>query len=102
LAALGARLVRREPAPAPCQHLEQIPDLRPNSAGCELCLASGDKWIHLRVCLTCGQVGCCDSSKNKHATAHFRATGHPVVRSLEPGENWLWCYVDEVLHFPGS
>lgn len=65
--------------------------------GCEDCLKTGDTWVHLRLCLTCGHVGCCDSSKNKHATQHFHATQHPVIRSFQPGEKWLWCYVDEVM-----
>jgi len=80
-----------------CSHLASAnPQIRPRSRGCEQCLAMGDTWVHLRVCLQCGQVGCCDSSKNKHATKHFRATQHPMVRSLEPGEHWAWCYVDDV------
>ena len=61
------------------------------------CLKLGDRWAHLRLCMTCGHVGCCDSSKNKHATKHFHSTGHPIIKSLEPGEDWRWCYVDEVL-----
>jgi uncharacterized UBP type Zn finger protein len=65
-------------------------------AGCEGCLASGDGWLHLRICLECGRVGCCDDSPNRHATEHAEATGHPLIRSLEPGEDWVWCYVDEV------
>ena len=64
--------------------------------GCEECLKTGDSWVHLRLCLICGHVGCCDSSKNKHATKHFRAIKHPIVKSLEPGENWGWCFIDEV------
>ena len=69
----------------------------PNTpAGCEECLASGDSWVHLRLCLECGHVGCCDSSPNRHASKHFRQTGHPLVASLEPGEAWVWCYADEV------
>ena len=64
--------------------------------GCEDCLREGSRWVHLRMCLTCGHVGCCDSSKNKHATKHFHAVGHSIVRSLEPGEDWGWCYIDEV------
>jgi uncharacterized UBP type Zn finger protein len=78
-----------------CSHLDQIQRVRPNSRGCEECLRTGDGWVHLRICMTCGHVGCCDSSRNKHATAHFRSTEHPVIRSLEPGETWGWCYVDE-------
>ena len=81
---------------APCPHLEHPGTVRPASTVCDECVALGDSWVHLRACLGCGHVGCCDSSKNKHATRHFHATQHPVVRSLEPGERWLWCYVDEV------
>jgi hypothetical protein len=80
-----------------CTHLDQILEAKPSSAGCEECLRVGDHWIHLRLCLSCGHVGCCDSSKNRHATLHFWATSHPIVRSLQPGENWSWCYVDEVV-----
>jgi uncharacterized UBP type Zn finger protein len=80
-----------------CSHLDQIRDVKPSAAGCEECLKMKDRWVHLRMCLTCGHVGCCDSSKNKHATKHFRTTSHPVVRSIEPGERWRWCYVDELM-----
>ena len=79
-----------------CAHRDQIADVAPNSKGCEECLRLGDRWVNLRMCLKCGNVGCCDSSKNKHATAHFHATGHPVMRSIEPGESWKWCYVDRI------
>jgi hypothetical protein len=81
-----------------CTHLEQIErvELPKSIAGCEDCLATGGTWVHLRMCQTCGHVGCCDSSPNRHATAHASAAGHPVVRSAEPGETWSWCYVDEV------
>jgi hypothetical protein len=79
-----------------CPHVKEIRPVTPRSEGCEECLASGDRWVHLRLCLTCGHVGCCDSSKNKHATKHFHATGHPVIKSFEPGEDWGWCYVDQV------
>lgn len=65
--------------------------------GCEECLLIGSGWVHLRLCLSCGHVGCCDSSPNKHATKHFYKTKHPIVKSLEPGENWEWCYIDEIL-----
>jgi uncharacterized UBP type Zn finger protein len=82
---------------ARCSHLSSIRPVEPSAEGCEECLASGEEWVHLRLCLTCGHVGCCDQSKNKHATRHFRATGHPLISSLEPGEDWRWCYVDEVL-----
>jgi tellurite resistance protein TerC len=80
-----------------CTHRDQIADVVPNSDGCEECLQLGERWVHLRLCLKCGHVGCCDSSPNKHATAHWRHTGHPIVRSLEPGERWRWCYVDKTM-----
>jgi len=87
-----------------CGHLNQVQDITPSGNGCVECLATGDRWVHLRLCETCGHVGCCDSSPNKHATAHFRATGHPLVQSYEPGENWWWCFQDnvafEVSHAP--
>ena len=79
-----------------CKHFDNVKEIAPNSDGCEECLAMGDTWVHLRLCLTCGHVGCCDSSKNKHATKHFHSTKHPIVTSLEDGEYWGWCYVDEV------
>ncbi|MDB5034764.1 MAG: hypothetical protein JWQ98_2005 [Chlorobi bacterium] len=79
-----------------CTHLDQInEDLTPETHVCPECVALGDRWVHLRMCLVCGHTGCCDSSKNKHATKHFHSTGHPVIRSIEPGEEWGWCYVDE-------
>lgn len=82
----------------PCAHLERAHDVAPHPPeGCAECLQSGDTWVHLRKCLDCGHVGCCDSSKNKHATKHFRATQHPVIQSFEPGETWRWCYVDELM-----
>jgi len=80
-----------------CAHTDQIHDVQPSAAGCEECLKTGDTWVHLRECLSCGKVGCCDSSKNKHATQHFQKSGHPIIRSFEPGEDWEWCYVDEML-----
>jgi uncharacterized UBP type Zn finger protein len=79
-----------------CEHLERAGSPGPNTDGCEECLKSGDTWVHLRLCLGCGHVGCCDASKNRHATKHFHSSKHPVVRSMEPGETWAWCYVDEV------
>ena len=82
--------------PARCTHLNLVKTGRPNSDGCEECLTMGDTWVHLRLCRTCGHVGCCDSSKNKHATKHFHATRHPIITSLERGEDWSWCYVDEL------
>lgn len=78
-----------------CTHLDQIRDVEPSARGCEDCLQTGDRWVHLRLCLTCGHVGCCDSSPNRHATKHHHASGHAVIRSFEPGEDWMWCYVDE-------
>jgi monovalent cation:H+ antiporter-2, CPA2 family len=78
-----------------CSHIKQIRRVYPSAAGCEECLRNGDDWVHLRICLVCGHVGCCDSSKNKHATSHFHETEHSVMKSMERGENWAWCYVDE-------
>jgi uncharacterized UBP type Zn finger protein len=83
-----------------CAHFHEVVDRDGNTDGCEECLQTGDSWVHLRVCLNCGHVGCCDDSKNKHATRHFHATGHPVIRSDEPGETWGWCYVDKVFKDP--
>ena len=85
-------MLRRE-----CTHLDQIDDVEPSAEGCEECLRIGDTWVHLRKCLTCGHVGCCNSSKNKHAHKHADEAGHPIVQSFEPGEDWRWCYVDEML-----
>jgi uncharacterized UBP type Zn finger protein len=79
-----------------CTHLNTIRDVQPSAHGCEECLKIGDSWVHLRMCLHCGHVGCCNSSKNKHATKHFQTTKHPIMRSFEPGEDWAWCYVDEL------
>ena len=81
---------------AECTHVEQIRVTHTDKHVCEDCIKTGDSWVHLRLCLECGHVGCCDSSKNKHATRHFHATRHPLMRSIEPGEEWVWCYVDEV------
>src|SRR6266516_925211 len=80
-----------------CTHLDQIREVTPSADGCEDCLKIGDDWVHLRLCLTCGHVGCCDSSKNRHATRHFHKTAHPIIKSFQPGEEWGWCYVDEVM-----
>jgi len=81
-----------------CTHLDQIQitELPESVEGCEECLKTGDPWLHLRICLVCGKVGCCDDSPNKHATAHARESHHPLIRSLEPGEEWSWCYVDDL------
>jgi uncharacterized UBP type Zn finger protein len=80
-----------------CTHLDQIRPVTPSGPGCVECLELGMRWVHLRLCLTCGHVGCCDSSPGKHATAHFHATGHPIIESYEPGEDWRWCFIDEVM-----
>ena len=80
-----------------CTHLELIRNPQPKTKGCEECLKIGDTWVHLRLCEICGHVGCCDSSKNKHATKHYRASGHPIIKSFEPGEDWMYCYIDDVM-----
>ena len=80
-----------------CVDLKKAHNVKPNSQGCEECLKMGDDWVHLRLCLTCGHVGCCDSSKNKHATKHFHASNHPIIQSFQPGEDWGWCYIDQVM-----
>ncbi|HXC25851.1 MAG TPA: UBP-type zinc finger domain-containing protein [Gemmatimonadaceae bacterium] len=86
---------------AQCTHLNQIKDVSARTPeGCEECLKMGSSWVHLRLCLSCGHVGCCDSSPNKHATKHFHATKHPIMKSFEPGEDWGWCYIDEVMIQP--
>lgn len=82
--------------PGKCTHLNQIKAVKPSANGCEDCLKMGSSWVHLRLCLSCGYVGCCDSSPNKHATAHFNSTNHPVVRSFQKGEDWGWCYIDRM------
>ena len=100
--AIGASLLfpgKEKPVSKPakaCSHRDQINDVKPRSTGCEECLKQGEKWVQLRMCLKCGNVGCCDSSKGRHATAHFEASGHPIMRTLQPGESWKWCYVDKV------
>ena len=79
-----------------CSHLDQVVEVTASADGCEDCLRMGGSWVHLRLCMSCGHVGCCDSSPHKHATAHFHSSGHPIIRTFEPGEKWGWCYVDEV------
>lgn len=79
-----------------CKHLDQIREVTPSADGCEECLAMGDTWVHLRLCETCGHVGCCDDSKNKHGTKHFHQTNHPIIKSFELGEEWCWCYIDRI------
>ena len=79
-----------------CTHEDQIQDVEPRTPdGCEECLRTGGRWVNLRLCRTCGHVGCCDSSPGRHATGHFHQTEHPIVQSFQPGEEWGWCYVDE-------
>lgn len=78
-----------------CEHLADLHPVPATASGCEECLKTGGSWVHLRLCLSCGHVGCCDDSPNRHASHHFHATGHPVITSWERGERWLWCYVDQ-------
>ncbi len=86
-----------------CQHEAQIQPVTPASPDtCPSCVALGDKWMHLRICLVCGHVGCCDQSRNRHATRHYHRTGHPVMQSYEVGEAWRWCYIDERELPPGE
>jgi hypothetical protein len=83
---------------ATCTHTDSIADVAPSTTeGCEDCLRTGGRWVHLRLCMSCGHVGCCDSSPNRHATKHAAADDHPIVQSFEPGESWRWCYVDQVM-----
>ena len=83
--------------PRTCTHIKDLPeDVTPSGDGCVECLETGDEWVHLRLCLTCGHVGCCDASKNRHATRHFERIHHPVIQSFEPDERWIWCFEDEV------
>ena len=79
-----------------CTHMNQIRPVKPHTNGCEECLKMGDSWVHLRLCLECGHVGCCDSSKNRHARAHFQETQLPLIQSAERREDWKWCYIDEM------
>ena len=79
-----------------CTHLDQIRNVEPQMTGCAGCMALGQSWVQLRMCMSCGHAGCCDSSKGRHASAHFHQTRHPLVRSFRSGDDWAWCYVDEV------
>ena len=81
-----------------CAHLDhvQVTELPDSVEGCQECLVTGDPWLHLRICLECGEVACCDDSPNRHATKHAESSGHPIIRSLEPGEEWSWCFMDAV------
>jgi uncharacterized UBP type Zn finger protein len=91
------RLSDEQRASPRCSHAAMTGEVEPRAQGCEECLRTGDRWIHLRLCMTCGHVGCCDSSRNRHATKHFHSAGHPVVMSFEPGESWAWCYEDATM-----
>ena len=86
--------------PTSCVHIDMIQEVEPHTVGCEDCLKSGSTWVHLRVCTVCGYVGCCNSSQNKHSSRHAKETGHPVAMSMESGEEWLWCYIDEDFIIP--
>jgi uncharacterized UBP type Zn finger protein len=89
------------PTDATCAHLDMIRPVSPSTLdGCEDCLREGSTWVHLRLCLSCGHIGCCDSSPRRHARGHWRTAGHPLVQSFEPGEDWGWCYEDELLLLP--
>ncbi len=79
-----------------CNHMDGLPEVSPSANGCEECLKTGDTWVHLRICLSCGHIGCCDQSKNKHATKHFLQMQHPIIQSFEPGEDWRYCYIDDL------
>ena len=83
-----------------CTHLDQIRDVTPSAQGCEECLKTGDTWVQARMCHVCGHVGCCDSSKNTHATKHFQATHHAIMQSFEPSQEWGWCYEDQLMLDP--
>jgi uncharacterized UBP type Zn finger protein len=89
------------PSAQSCSHLDQVRDVEPNTPnGCEECLKLGMRWVHLRLCQECGHVGCCDQSQGKHATKHFHGSKHPIMKSFQPGEDWSWCYVDELFMEP--
>ena len=84
-----------------CAHLNQVAAVAPSTTeGCEDCLREGTRWVHLRECLSCGHVGCCDSSPRRHASAHYQGTQHPLIRSMEAGEDWGWCYPDQIVLAP--
>jgi uncharacterized UBP type Zn finger protein len=82
--------------PIICTHQDQVQPVQPSGNGCVECLQTGQRWVHLRLCLICGHVGCCDQSPGKHATNHYRTEGHPLIQSFERGEDWRWCYIDQV------
>ena len=80
-----------------CKHFSEAKNVMPLAQGCIDCLKKGNDWVHLRICLSCGYIGCCDDSRNKHATKHFKMTTHPVIKSFEKDESWMWCFVDKQL-----
>lgn len=80
-----------------CEHLAEVTPVEPSGSGCVECLKTGSAWVHLRMCLVCGHIGCCDSSPGKHATMHYHDSGHPTMQSAQPGETWRWCYIDQIL-----
>ena len=86
-----------------CSHADRVGDVLPASQDCASCVSLGDRWVHLRMCMVCGHVGCCDNSKNRHASGHFDDTGHPLIQSFEPGEDWWYCFVDDLeFRVPGT
>jgi uncharacterized UBP type Zn finger protein len=86
-----------------CTHLDSIADVAPSGNGCVECLATGSTWVHLRRCVSCGHIGCCDSSPHRHASAHYASVHHPLIQSFEPGEEWFWCYPDQIaFELPGQ
>jgi len=89
------KLNPQQAASKACKHTDQARTVSYPRRECPECVAQGDRWVHLRICMVCGHVGCCDSSKNKHARAHFEKTGHPIIKSIEPNEDWAWCYLDD-------
>jgi hypothetical protein len=93
---------RFDPVSASCVHLDAIRTVLADAPGCSSCVADGATWIHLRICMTCGHVGCCDDSPNRHARAHYTHSAHPIMRSVEPGETWGWCYPDDELLFSNT
>ena len=96
----SGRSLRLLVPPQGCEHLDQIHEVTPSSSGCEECLQAGDDWVHLRLCRFCGHVGCCDNSKNRHATKHHDQSGHDIIQSFEAGEDWMYCYVEDVFMEP--
>lgn len=89
------RLSEAQAGSTTCGHTGQARTVSYAKRECPECVAKGDRWVHLRICMSCGHVGCCDSSKNKHARAHFHDSRHPIIKSIEPGEDWAWCYLDD-------